>query len=183
MHICSNSDIRRGAACALALGLALAAGSAGAATDCASVHDGAATHNAKAAAYSNCTISIGGGATQYYFGVENNVGALNIFGDNIAGNFSPSPGTAEPTGDDPAANYHVVNVGPNYVGGCTEVTPGSPGSTTLNPNDYYCVLRNATTSGDKLWIRTKWTGTQFTQTSIRHDPTTFPVELQSIDIE
>jgi hypothetical protein len=162
-------------------GLALATGSANAATLCDGVQDGAATTAAGAATYSNCTFELAG--DDYYFAVEVNAGTLNVVGKLNATDFTPNAGTKFITGASAAsAVYGVRDEGPGYTGDCPDVSSSDPGGgVALVAGNYYCVIFDST-SGPKIWIRTMWTGSQFTDTTIAFGAT-LPVELESFQVE
>lgn len=153
-----------------------------AATPCSGVQDGIATTSGKATAFSDCTFELAG--DDYYFAVENNVGSINIVGKLNATEFTPNAGTKIITGASAgSAVYGVQDKGIGYVGNCPDVSSSDPGGgLPLIADHFYCVIFDSTT-GPKIWIKTMWNGTQFTNSTIAYDPSVLPVELQSFIVD
>lgn len=153
-----------------------------AATPCGGVQDGVANISGKAAVYSNCTFLLAG--DDYYFAAENNADTLNVVGKLNSTDFTPNAGAKTITGGTAAsAAYGIQNKGPAYAGNCPDVSSSDPGGgVALIPNDYYCVIFDST-SGPKIWIRTMWDGSQFTNSTIAYGISSLPVELESFSID
>lgn len=155
----------------LALGVTLGAAAADAqVTACPGLQDGSAKRTLfnNPAAYSNCTFHFTGDQ-DYYFAIENNAGTINIFGALNTTDFNPAAGTKVITGaTGTATEYGGIDAGTSFPGDCRNVSGADPGGgITLTTGHWYCVIYDSASAND-IFIRTKWDGAQFTQTTIAY---------------